>query len=155
MNDVVPTRNGSGLGEVMDRGVRLRKRRTPAANLAISSVAPRFYASLRAGATIAAAAGVDPGRFCLDAAERARNRPAQPRHPWRNFRDRTAMQTLYESSHVCVALRERCVVMTGEGPHACVSHAPFGGALRAARTVAIHETRNDELTLDVDPIALL
>lgn len=27
--------------------------------------------------------------------------------------------------------------------------------MQAARTVAIHETRNDELTLDVDPIALL
>lgn len=65
------------------------------------------------------------------------------------------MQTLYESSGVGVALRERCVVMTADGPHVCVSHAPFGGALCTARTVAIHETRNDELTLDVDPIALL
>lgn len=65
------------------------------------------------------------------------------------------MDTLYEHALVRVALRERCVVLSAEGPHACVSHAPFGGAFCAARTVAIHETRNDELTLDVDPIALL
>jgi adenosylcobinamide amidohydrolase len=65
------------------------------------------------------------------------------------------MQTLYECAEVRIELRERCVVMSAEGPHACISHAPFGGALRAARTVAIHETRNDELTLEVDPIELL
>lgn len=65
------------------------------------------------------------------------------------------MHTLYERAGVRVTLRERCVVMSAEGPHACVSHAPFGGAFTAARTIAIHETRNDELTLDVDPIALL
>jgi adenosylcobinamide amidohydrolase len=66
-----------------------------------------------------------------------------------------AMQTLYEGAEVRVELRERCVVMSAEGPHGCASHAPFGGALCAARTVAIHETRNDELTLEVDPIELL
>jgi len=66
-----------------------------------------------------------------------------------------AMQTLYERAEVRIELRERCVVMSAEGPHACISHAPFGGVLRAARAVAIHETRNDELTLDVDPIELL
>jgi adenosylcobinamide amidohydrolase len=66
-----------------------------------------------------------------------------------------ATQTLYECAEARVELRDRCVVMSAEGPHACVSHAPFGGGLRAARIVAIHETRNDELTLDVDPIALL
>jgi adenosylcobinamide amidohydrolase len=62
---------------------------------------------------------------------------------------------LYEHAGVRVELRERCVVLLAEGPHAAVSHAPFGGALRAARTIAIHETRNDELTLEVDAIALL
>lgn len=45
--------------------------------------------------------------------------------------------------------------MTAEGPHVSVSHAPFGGGVRAARMLAIHETRNDELTLEVDAIALL
>lgn len=65
------------------------------------------------------------------------------------------MHTLYESAGIHVSLRERAVVMAVEGPHACLSHAPFGGAFSAARTIAIHETRNDELTLDVDPIALL
>lgn len=45
--------------------------------------------------------------------------------------------------------------MVAEGPHVCLSHAPYRGALRAARTIAIHETRNDELTIEVDPIALL
>jgi adenosylcobinamide amidohydrolase len=66
-----------------------------------------------------------------------------------------ASQTLYQSSVLSVALRERCVVMIAEGPHVCLSHAPYRGALRAARTIAIHETHNDELTLDVDPLALL
>jgi adenosylcobinamide amidohydrolase len=65
------------------------------------------------------------------------------------------MHTLYEHAGVRVSLRERCVVMSAEGPHACVSHAPFGGAFTAARTIAIHETRNDELTVDLDPVALL
>jgi hypothetical protein len=65
------------------------------------------------------------------------------------------MQLLYERAAVRVELRERCALMLAAGPHGCVSHAPFGGALRAARTIAIHETRNDELTLEVDAIALL
>lgn len=45
--------------------------------------------------------------------------------------------------------------MVAEGPHVCLSHAPYRGALRAARSVVIHETRNEELTLEVDPLALL
>ncbi|HTU63510.1 MAG TPA: adenosylcobinamide amidohydrolase [Polyangiales bacterium] len=45
--------------------------------------------------------------------------------------------------------------MIAEGPHVCLSHAPYRGALRAARSVIIHETRNDELSLDVDPLAPL
>jgi len=65
------------------------------------------------------------------------------------------MQTLYDHAAVRVELHERSVQMRAEGPHGCVSHAPFGGALRAARTIAIHETRNDELTLEVDAVALL
>lgn len=65
------------------------------------------------------------------------------------------MHTLYDHAGVRVELHERCVQLRAEGPHASVSHAPFGGALRAARTIAIHETRNDELTLEVDAIALL
>jgi adenosylcobinamide amidohydrolase len=65
------------------------------------------------------------------------------------------IHNLYESAELCVAFHERCVVMAAEGPHVCLSHAPFRGALHAARTVAIHETRNDELTPEVDPIALL
>jgi len=65
------------------------------------------------------------------------------------------MRLLYDRAGVRVELRERCALMLAEGPHGCASHAPFGGALRAARTIAIHETRNDELTLEVDAIALL
>jgi adenosylcobinamide amidohydrolase len=65
------------------------------------------------------------------------------------------MHTLYDHAGVRVELHERCVQLRAEGPHACASHAPFGGALRAARTIAIHETRNDELTPEVDAIALL
>jgi adenosylcobinamide amidohydrolase len=66
-----------------------------------------------------------------------------------------ADQTLYQSPELCVVLRARSVAMIAEGPHVCLSHAPYRGALRAARSVIIHETRNDELGLDVDPIALL
>lgn len=65
------------------------------------------------------------------------------------------MTVLYERAGARVELLERCVLMRVEGPHACASHAPLGGALRATRTVAIHETRNDELTLEVDAVALL
>ena len=65
------------------------------------------------------------------------------------------MRLLYDRAGVRVELRERCALMHAEGLHGCVSHAPFGGALRAARTIAIHETRNDELTVEVDAIALL
>jgi adenosylcobinamide amidohydrolase len=65
------------------------------------------------------------------------------------------MHTLYDHAAVRVELHERSVQMRAEGPHASASHAPFGGALRAARTIAIHETRNDELTVEVDAIALL
>jgi len=64
-------------------------------------------------------------------------------------------ETLYQSPALCVVLRERSVAMVAEGAHVCLSHAPYRGALRAARSVVIHETRNDELTLDVDPITLL
>jgi adenosylcobinamide amidohydrolase len=63
--------------------------------------------------------------------------------------------TLYATEDLTVALHERCVVMRARGPHVCLSHAPHRGPLRSTQTVAIHETRNDELTLEVDPIALL
>ena len=66
-----------------------------------------------------------------------------------------ADRTLYQSPALCVLLRERSVAMVAEGPHVCLSHAPYRGALRAARSVIIHETRNEELSLEVDPIALL
>jgi len=70
------------------------------------------------------------------------------------------MATLYDHAGVRVELAERCVLMRADRPHSCVSHAPFGGGwstsrCRAARVIAIHETRNDELTLEVDAIALL
>jgi|GEM_PF-2661753 len=66
-----------------------------------------------------------------------------------------ADQTLYQSPALRVVLRAGSVAMIAEGPHVCLSHAPYRGAMRAARSVVIHETRNDELSLDVDPIALL
>jgi len=65
------------------------------------------------------------------------------------------MQSLYDHAGVRVELRQGCVALLAEGPQVCLSHAPFGGALSAARAIAIHQTRNDELTPEVDPIALL
>jgi adenosylcobinamide amidohydrolase len=116
--------------------------------------APRFYASSRAQATVTRARRPIRGASALTV-QGLHVKVGAIATVLADLAKLKGMHTLYERAGVRVAHRERCVVLSAEGPHACVSHAPFGGAFSAARTIAIHETRNDELTLDVDPIALL
>lgn len=63
------------------------------------------------------------------------------------------MTVLHRAPEISVELGTRHCVIRTTAAHACTGFPLVGGALATSRLVAIHEVRNAELPVDVDPVA--
>jgi adenosylcobinamide amidohydrolase len=64
-------------------------------------------------------------------------------------------RVLYEDEHVRAVIGPTYAALRLHGIHAVASFAPHGGGLRTTQLVVIHEVRNADLPIDVDPLHLL